>query len=160
MTDVWSDHRNPTGLLYGAVVTGAVFALTEASDDRPRTIAIAVLEVLVVFWAAHVYTRVLSDRLIDPGSSFLTRTREALLHELAVLEGGAPAVAVFAVWSIAGAESPAAINAALATTVVVLGSAGYVVGRRAGARGPTLLGEIAAAALLGLVVVGLKVALH
>jgi len=39
---------------------------------------------------------------------------------------------------------------------VLLGSAGYVVGRQAGARGWTLVGEVAVAAALGILIFTLK----
>ena len=157
---IWVGHRNPAELLYGALVTGTVFALSASATDEARTVGLTVLEVLVAFWVAHVYTRLLTDRLRDPAASFMERGREAINHERAVLEGGLPALVAFVLANLVGASTSRAVDVALAVTVVLLGSAGYHVGRAVGARGITLVGEIAVAVLLGLFVVGLKLALH
>jgi len=157
---VWKTHRNASGLLYGAVVTGAVMALASGSEDNAVTVGRSVIEVLLVFWGAHVYTRVIADRLLEPNAGFGERLREALGHELALLEGGMPALVAFVVATIAGASTETASNLALGVTVVMLGSAGYVIGRASGAAGRSLVLEVAAAAGLGLLVIALKVAVH
>ena len=157
---LWKAHRNASGVLYGAVVTGAIMALASGSEDDAVTVGRSVLEVLLVFWAAHVYTRVIADRLLEPGAPFGHRLREALHHELAVLEGGVPALVAFAIATFAGASTNTASNVALDVTVVMLGSAGYVIGRDSGATGRALVLEVAAAAGLGLLVIALKVAVH
>ena len=152
----WRSRRNPAGLLYGALVAASVIAVSSSVMESPRALTAAVVEVLVIYWAAHVYSRVLADRLADPSATFGERTREALRHEIAVLAGGIPALVVFAVVSAAGATISTAANVALAATIVLLGSAGFVVGRQAGARGWNLAGEVAVAALLGLLIFTLK----
>ena len=159
-TTAWGVHANADGLLYGALVTGAVVAVSGATSDSAVKIAAAVVEVLFVYWAAHVYIRVLADRMRDPSATFRDRWREALHHEVAVLLGGVPAFAVFVVAALLGAEPSRAADLALLTTVVLLGSAGYLVGRQARAGGWALAGEVAGASLLGLLVVGLKSGLH
>jgi hypothetical protein len=116
--------------------------------------------VLVVFWAAHVYIRALADRLLDPSAAWADRAREAVAHEAAVLQGGLPALAVFCAAVVLGVDTGPAADLALAATIAVLGSAGYVVGLQAGARGRTLAGEVVMAALLGLLILTLKVGLH
>lgn len=156
----WGAHRNASGLLYGALVTGAVIGVSAEATDSAATIVFNAVQVLIVYWAAHVYIRVLADRLADPTLGFAERVGEALRHELAVLLGGAPALAVFVVASVAGVSTSAATNLALAATILLLGSAGYVVGRQAQERGWALVGEVVASSLLGLLVVGLKAMLH
>lgn len=157
---MWGAHPNASGLLYGAIVTGAVISVASGGADSAVSIVVDVAQVLIVYWAAHVYIRVLADRLVDPASRFADRAREALRHELAVLLGGVPALSVFVAATLAGADTSGATNLALAATVVLLGSAGYVVGRQAEARGWALVAEVAASSLLGLLVVGLKAMLH
>ena len=73
-----------------------------------------------------------------------------------MLAGGIPALVVFIAASAAGATISLAANIALLATIVLLGSAGYVVGRQAGARGWNLVGEVAVAAALGILIFTLK----
>jgi hypothetical protein len=157
-TDAWRSHRNPAGILFGALVTGAVIAVSSAATDKARTIMLAVIQVLIVYWATHVYTRVIADRLTDPSATFLERSKESLQHELSVLLGGVPALGVFALAVAAGASTSRAANLALAATVVLFATAGYAVGRQAKATGWNLIGEVGAAVVLGVVIVVLKAA--
>jgi len=152
----WRSRRNPAGFLYGALVAAAVIAVSSSVMESARALTLAVVEVLIIYWAAHVYSRVLADRLADPSATFGERTREALRHEVAVLAGGIPALVVFGAASAAGATISTAANIALLATIVLLGSAGYVVGRQAGARGWNLAGEVAVAAALGILIFTLK----
>jgi len=153
---VWRSRRNPAGFLYGALVAAAVIAVSSSVIDSSRTLTLAVLEVLVIYWAAHVYSRVLADRLADPTATLGERSWEAIRHEVSVLAGGVPALVVFGAASAVGATISTAANIALLATVVLLGSAGFVVGRQADARGWNLAGEVAVAAALGILIFTLK----
>ena len=152
----WRSQHNPAGLLYGALVAASVIAVSSAVVESAVALTLAVVEVLLVYWAAHVYSRVLADRLADPSATAGERTREAVRHEVSVLGGGVPALLVFVAASVRGASVGAAANLALVATIVLLGSAGYAVGRQAGARGWSLVREVGIAALLGLLVFTLK----
>jgi hypothetical protein len=156
----WGAHRNPGGLLYGAVVSASVLAFAGTGEKSTRQVMATVLEVLVVYWAAHVYTRVLADRLVDPSATVVERARESLVHELPVLAGGLPALGVFTVASIVGIDTSSAADIALGATVVLLGWVGFLVGKQAGATGWSLALEVLTAAMLGVFVVGFKAALH
>jgi hypothetical protein len=156
----WTGHRNVSGFLYGTLVTGAVVAVASAVSDSAMTVGLAVVHVAIVYWVAHVYVRVLADRLADPSATFVRRARESFGHEAAVLEGGVPALAVFVLAAVLGADASRAADLALLATVGLLASAGYAIGRQAKARGWALAGEVAAATLLGLAIVGLKTGLH
>lgn len=152
----WRSRRNPAGLLYGALVAAAVIAVSSGVMESARSLTLAVVEVLVIYWAAHVYSRILAERLADPSATFRERAREAVRHEFSVLAGGLPALVVFVIASVAGASLSTAANLALAATIVLLGSAGYVVGRQAGAHGRDLAAEVAVAVLLGVLIFTLK----
>jgi uncharacterized membrane protein YgcG len=131
-------------------------AVASATEDTVRQTVAATIVVLVVYWATHAYTRALGDRITDPHLPAAVVFREATLHELAVFLGGLPGVAAFILASVFGADVTAAGNVALWTTVVLLGSAGYGIGRRGGASGWLLTVEVATAAFLGILVIALK----
>src|SRR3954452_24246294 len=149
-------HRNPGGFLYGALVTGAVLAVSSASDDRAATVLRAVVQVLIVYWCAHVYVRVLTHGRGGTSAGLGERTRSSLLHELAILEGGLPAISVFSLGALLGMETGRAADLALFATIVFLAVAGYIVGREAKVEGWSLIAEVVAAVDIGVLVVGLK----
>jgi len=153
-------RANAAELLYGALITAGSLAVTSTADDRPVRVALGVFGVLVIYWSAHVYSRVMADRMKDPSASARALLAEAAGHEAAVLHGGVPSLAVFVAASALGADVSSAAYIALWATVVMLGLAGWVIGRRAHAHGLELALEVAAAAGFGMLTIALKASLH
>lgn len=60
-------------------------------------VGIAALVTLGIYWLAHLYTEVLAERISEPGIPVWHRTIEAAGHETAILEGGLPVVACYAI---------------------------------------------------------------
>src|SRR5215204_2252435 len=148
------------GLLYGAIVTAAAMAVVSAHEAAAGKVLLAVAITLVVYYCAHVFTRVEADRLDHPTASFTDDLREAERHELTVLIGGLPAVSAFVVSVYLGATASRAVDIALWVTIGLLGIFGYLVGRQSGATGWRLVVEIGGAALFGVAVAILKALLH
>lgn len=148
------------GLLYGALVTAAVLAVVSAHSTRPGSVLASVGLVLLAYWLAHVYTRALSERLSDPGRRLGARIREAAKEEVAVLQGGLPAVAVFVLATLLGTDPAAAGTLALWFSVAMLAAVGYLAGHAAGVSGWELVAETLTAALFGVLIVVLKAAMH
>jgi hypothetical protein len=148
------------GLLYGAIVAAAAMAVVSAHEPDAGKVLLAVVITLVVYYCAHVFTRVEADRLDHPTASFRDDLREAERHELTVLVGGVPAVSVFVVSVLLGATASRAVDIALWVTIGLLGMFGYLVGRESRATGWRLVVEIGGAALFGVAVAILKTLLH
>ena len=91
---------------------------------------------------------------------FLLRLRTASAHESSVLKGGAPAILVYVVASLAGAEIDSAAAVAVYFTVFLLAGVGYLGAHQAGLRGRAVLLEVAGAASFGLLIVAAKTLLH
>jgi hypothetical protein len=152
----WAAVSNPGGFVHGALVAGATLAVASTADDTVRQIVVATLVILAVYWATHSYTRALGDRIADPGTRSSTVLREATTHEMAVFLGGLPGLGAFIVATVVGLEVSAAGDVALWLTIVLLGSAGYAIGRRGGAHGWMLTVEVGTAVLLGVLMLVLK----
>ena len=153
-------RRNPAGLLYGVIITGAVMSATANHAPSTARVVAAAVFVLGVYWLADVYVRAFADQFQHGRSALLRRLNTAARHESWVLLGGAPALLVAMLASLLGADTGLAVGLALWFTVVELGAVGYLAARLVGAGRGTALGESLAAALLGLVMVVAKTFLH
>ena len=151
---------NPAGLLYGAIITGAVMSATANHVPSTGRVVGAAIFVLVVYWLADVYVRAFSDQFIHAGSPLPRRMADAVRHESRVLLGGVPALVVVLVATLLGADTALAVNLALWLTVVELGAVGYLGARAVGSSPRTAFRESLAAALLGVVMVAAKTFLH
>ncbi|GAA2744585.1 hypothetical protein GCM10009868_22800 [Terrabacter aerolatus] len=153
-------RRNPSGLLYGAIITGAVMSATAGHAPSTVRVVVASVFVLVVYWLADVYVRAFADQFDHGRSPLPRRLLLAARHESRVLLGGVPAVVLALVASILGAGTELAVDLALWLTVVELGAVGYLAARLVGADRRAAVGESLAAALLGLGMVLAKTLLH
>jgi hypothetical protein len=147
-------------LLYGAVVTAAALAVTSTHLTRAGQVLTSVVLVLGTYWLAHVYTRALSVRLAEPGRGLGARIREAAVAEVGVLQGGLPALTAFALAILLGAGPVTAGKLALWLSVAMLAVIGHLAGHAAGVTGWALVAETTTAALFGVLIVVLEVALH
>ena len=151
---------NPAGLLYGAIITGAVMSATANHVPSTARVVVAAVFVLGVYWLADVYVRAFADQFNHGRSRLLRRLVAAIRHESRVLLGGVPALVVVIVASLLGAGTALAVDLALWLTVVELGTVGYLGARYVGSSRGTAFGESLAAALLGLLMVTAKTFLH
>jgi hypothetical protein len=147
-------------LLYGAVVTGSILAVSSLHGSSSEHVAIATGVVAIVYWLAHVYVDAVGGRFHDLEHSTLERLGEALRTNTEVLVGSLPPIAVFLVARILGAEVETAAEIALWFTVAILTCAGATAAFLAGVRGWRLVLETAVAGCFGLVVILLKYLLH
>lgn len=151
---------NPGGLLYGAIITGAVMSATANHAPSTARVVVAAVFVLGIYWLADVYVRAFAEQFNHGRSPLPRRLLGAARHESRVLLGGVPAIAVVTVASLLGAGTALAVNLALWLTAVELGAVGYLAARYVGAGRRAALGESLAAALLGLLMVLAKTFLH
>jgi hypothetical protein len=157
----------PAGI-YGTVICASILA--SASPETPAVkVAVTVIVTLLVYWLAERYAEVLG---LEPSAGhaglYERHThRITAAHVRGVMRSGWPMIQasvtpliVLLGGRLLGAGSEAAVNIALAYTMVLLLVLGWLAATRAGlARWPRLLAA-AFATLLGLVVVILKASLH
>jgi hypothetical protein len=156
----WVASADPSGLLYGAIVTAAVLAAVSAHDDDSKRVVVTTGVFLVVYWMAHVYISTLSTQFGGDTRAFLPRLAAASRHETGVLKGGVPALVIYLVaYLIVGDVSDAAA-VAVYSSVVLLMVFGYLGAHQAGLRGRAMLGEVAGAAFFGVLIVIGKSLLH
>jgi len=156
----------PAGI-YGTVICASILA--SAGHQPADRISVVVVVTLLVYWLAERYAEVLglaaSPRGDDPpGHPGQKITAAHLRHVLAsgwpMIEASVTPLLVLLGCRALGAGVDAAVNVALAYTLVLLIGLGWLAGTRAGLTGwPRVLATLVAA-VLGLIVIGLKASLH
>src|SRR5215207_4055095 len=145
-------------LLYGAVVSASILAISSLHGPSSERVAIASLGVCVTYWLAHV--DVVGGRFRDPEHSAHARLRRALIGNTEILVGSLPPIVVFVLGQLLGLGISGSAWLALWFTVAMLtGTAAYAA-HLAGVRGVDLVVETIAAGAIGVLVIGLKYILH
>ncbi|HKH56407.1 MAG TPA: hypothetical protein VKA58_13230 [Propionibacteriaceae bacterium] len=147
-------------LLYGAVVSASILAISSLHGPSSERVAIASLGVCVTYWLAHVYVDAVGGRFRDPEHSAHARLRRALIGNTEILVGSLPPIVVFVLGQLLGLGISGSAWLALWFTVAMLtGTAAYAA-HLAGVRGVDLVVETIAAGAIGVLVIGLKYILH
>ena len=151
---------NPGRLVYGTIAVGALLAAESARQETYVETVFAVAITLLLYWLAHSYSEFV-DRRLEHGKPFsFSGFAEAALHELAVLVGAAIPLIVLVIWWVAGASLGAAVGAAVWASAIVIVVIEIVIGRRADLSGREFVTQTALGAILGLLVIALRLLLH
>ena len=156
----WVTAADPSGLLYGAIVSGAVLVTVNAHASSADRVVVTTSVFLVTYWMAHVYIGTLSTQLRGDTRAFFPRLGTAARKETGVLKGGLPAIVVYSLGYLLGLDKPDAAALAAYFTVGLLMVVGYLGAHAAGLRGRIVVGEVAAAAFFGVLIVIGKSLLH
>jgi hypothetical protein len=144
----------------GTILVGALLAAESAREETYPETMLAVALALVLYVLAHAYAAYAADRLRNEEALSLAGFGRAARQEAWLLPGaGVPLLAVLICWAV-GALLSTAVSAAVWTSagmVVVLELAG---GIRAGESGLDLVVETGVGALLGALVIVLRLVLH
>jgi hypothetical protein len=151
---------NPAGTIYGLIAIGALLAAESGLHDTyPETVGSAMLA-LSLYWLAHAYADLLGQRLETRERLTAAALVQNLLHDWAIIRGGAlPLFVLLACWA-AGAGQETAITVDLWATAGSLLAYELLAGLRARARPAELLLEGCVGAAMGLGVLALRVILH
>jgi hypothetical protein len=151
---------NPGRFVYGTIAVGALLAAESARQETYLETVSAVAITLLLYWLAHSYSEFV-DRRLEHGKPFsLDGFADAALHELAVLVGAAIPLIVLLIWWVAGASLGAAVSAALWTSAIVIVAIEIVIGRRAELSGRAFVTQTGFGAILGVLVMALRLVLH
>jgi hypothetical protein len=152
--------RKMPELLYGAVVSSSILAISSLHGPTTEHVAIATLAVTVTYWLAHVYVDAIGGRFEDAEHSTHSRVGHALRENTEILIGALPPILIFLLGQLLGFSVSGAAWIALWFTVALLTGAGAYAAHLAGVRGSALLIETLVGGLFGLIVIALKYFLH
>jgi hypothetical protein len=151
---------NPAGLIYGTITVAALLAAESARQETYGDTVGAVALTLILYWLAHSYAEFTGERIRDSERFTYAGLVRTGTHELTVLLGAAvPLVVILICWA-AGAALGTAVSAGIWTSVAIVVGAEVVIGIRAELTGRDLVRQTAVGALLGLLVLALRVLLH
>jgi hypothetical protein len=149
-----------TAAIYGTILVAGVLAGLGHGEAAASTVTISVLGTAAVFWLAHVWAHVMSERVNDPhGFTWAVVGRIARSEWPMVQAATLPSVPLLLAW--AGAiDDDSGIDLAIAITVVQLAGWGLLVGRRSFDRWPLALLSGLVNAAFGVAIVILKALVH
>lgn len=145
--------------MYGLIIGGAVLA-TSGVEERMAFIALSLVTTLAVYWVAETYVHVMAERGVErhelSGATAMTIAKDGL----PLISVSAVPLAVLLACTLAGMSTVRAADWALYADTLVLLVAGYRISRDAGLVGARLLASVVVTGLLGVAMVGLKIALN
>jgi hypothetical protein len=152
--------QNMSGAIYGMIAIGALLAAESGlRDTYLETIASALLA-LALYWLAHSYAHLLGQRLQTRERLTAGALGKNLLHDWAIMRGGAvPLLVLLACWA-AGASQETAVTVDLWITAASLLTFELLAGLRAKASPAELLVEGCVGAAMGIGILALRVILH
>jgi hypothetical protein len=159
--DVETEAERLAGAIYGTIVfTGVLVAAGDPGNGgSPDALNAGIYAVATtaVFWLAHGFSLALARRVAGHPEA---RARDTLRREWPMVAATTPLLAIMVVATLLGVDDRGAINAAVWGNVLVLVAIGVAIARREGATmGQTVIGA-AGCALLGGLLVFLKVLVH
>lgn len=152
--------ENPAGLVYGALIAGALLdAETVASASYGETVA-GVLAALALVWLAHSYADYVGARLEQRRKLQVKELTHALYEGLSVLIGAAVPVLTLLICWAARAKLGTAVTISIYDSAAVLLVIELVAGVRAHLTGVALLLQTLVGVVLGALIIALKLILH
>lgn len=151
--------RGGEGTITGTVVCAAAIAYAGERIESVAQLTVVIVGTVAVYWIAHLHAITIGSALTHrhhPVAAF----RHALRETWPIAGASVVPLAVLLVSSLLGAELRTAAWSALIATIALLAGYSYVAGARGGLDTGGRIASATAGAVLGLLVVLLKVALH
>jgi hypothetical protein len=144
--------------IYGQVLAGSAVVALSRHDEPPLEIAAGVAATMLVFWVAHVYAEAISRSVARAGRA--RAVRHLAEREWPMVQAALPAVVALTLAALGLWSRESGITIALGLGVVALAGWGYAAGRRSGRSQHRALLAALGSAVLGLLIIALKVAIH
>lgn len=158
----WLDRvLDSAGSVYGLILASSLIAALSYKERGNAWVMIGALVASeVVFALAHALSALLGSGRVRGALPGLTEVRGALRYEGPVLQAAWPTVGLLLLAGIGMVGVDTAVNLALAVNAALLFVWGLTVARQQGLKPLVALGVGAVSCGLGVVIVGLKLALH
>jgi hypothetical protein len=152
--------ENAAGLVYGIILVATLLSAESAvRETYPKTV-VGVLVATATYWLALTYARFTGERLEQGTGATVGGLLTSAVHELTILVGAlVPFLTLIAFW-IGGASLDTAVLAAILFADAAIIGAEILIGVRAGLTGTALIGQAAIGAILGVLVLALRLLLH
>jgi hypothetical protein len=156
--DLLAEERATANAIYGIIVSSAVMA--SAHGQSVVALAVAVLVTLVIYWGAERYARIVAERIHSGRRPDRHKLRHQLTTGWEMVTASFLPLAVLDVTRLVGAQLSTALLAGLSCSTLLLGIAGWEVGREGKLTTRERLVSATVAAAFGGVMIALKMLLH
>lgn len=151
---------NAGSAIYGTIAVGALLAAESVRRETYAKNIVAVVITLLLYWLAHSYADLAAERLRSGAHLTVGRLVRTMLDELPMLAGATiPLVTLLICWA-AGTRLSAAVIAALWTSAAIVVLIELTAGVRGHLAARQFIAQALIGALLGSLVIFLKVVLH
>jgi hypothetical protein len=156
-----SDTHAVARTIYGTIlITALVAGLSEGKDIDAWQILVSVTGTAIVFWAAHVYAEVISQRLAAGRSLSWAEIGRSMSEELPMIQAGFPAALALGLSALGFYSTETGVTLAIGFGVASLFAYGVVLGHREGASRRQTFVTACVNGGFGLVIVALKAFVH
>jgi hypothetical protein len=152
--------ENPSGIVYGIIVIGALLAAESGRHETYLDTVASAAIAAALYWFAHAYAEVLGRRLLRNERLSARALMRALGRDWAIVQGAALPLAALAIGWVAGAAQQTAVTAALWSAIASLVAFELLAGIHARASARELVLEGCAGAAMGIAILALKIVLH
>jgi hypothetical protein len=153
-----STEESTAAGIYGVIVSAAVMATSHAPSAAG--VAAAVFVTLFIYWSAERYARLVAERIHEGRRPSWHHVRLQLTTGWEIVTASALPAGVLVVARLLGVDLSTAVISALVCSTLLLGVAGWEIGRRGRLSFPERLVWAAAAGAFGVALIALKAALH
>jgi hypothetical protein len=152
--------ENAAGIVYGTILVATLLSAESAVRETYVKTLVGAVIALVTYWLALTYAGFTGRRLEQQEGASLLLLGRAAVHELTVLYGALiPLLSLIIFWAAGASLSTGVLWSVYVADAAIIG-AEVIIGIRAGLTGVTLIGQVAIGAVLGLLVLGLRLLLH
>lgn len=152
--------NNAGSAIYGTIAVGALLAAESVRRETYARNIEAVVITLLIYWLAHAYADLAAERLRSGTRLTLGRLASTMLRELPLLAGATIPLATLLICWAAGTRLSVAVIAALWTSAAIVVMIEVSAGIRGRLAARQFFVEALVGAVLGALVIFLKVVLH
>lgn len=153
-----STEESTAAGIYGVIVSAAVMAASH--ENTALAVSVAVLVTLTIYWGAERYARLVAERIHDGRRPTWQQVRRQLTTGWEMVTASVlPLVVLTAAYQL-GAGVDTAVFWGLVCSTILLGTAGWQMGRNGQLTGLERVASVAVAGAFGLVMIALKTLLH
>jgi hypothetical protein len=151
---------DPAGLVYGTIAVGALLAAESARQETYAKTIAAVIVTMLLYWLAHSYAEYTGRRMEESKPFQLGGLARMMAREVSVLIGAAiPLLVLLITWAV-GVRLTNAVTAGIFSSAAMIVVIEVTIGIRARLPGRDVVAQTAFGAVLGLLVITLRVLLH
>ena len=151
---------NPGSAIYGTIAVGALLAAESVRRETYAKNIVAVVITLLIYWLAHSYADLAAERLRSGAQLTVGRLVRTMVEELPLLAGATIPLATLLICWAAGTRLSVAVIAALWTSAAIVVMIELSAGVRGHLAARQFIAQALIGALLGSLVIFLKVVLH